>query len=174
VYVFLFGGMASNFIKQYHQAGLAKDLPLLGPGFAFDDDTIRGVGDALVGAANSSQWNRDLDNPANKKFVADYTAEYKRPPSLYSAQGYDAALLIDAAVRDAKGNLKDKEALRKAFKGANFKSVRGDFRFANNQNPVQTFYLRQVVKDDKGQIVNKTVGPLLTSHTDAYASLCKM
>lgn len=174
VYLYLFGGMASNFIKQYAQAGLAKDVPLIGPGFGFDDDTIQGVGDAIVGSYNAWWWNRDLDNAANKRFVADFQAEYKRPASLYAAQGYETARLIDAAVRQAGGKLSDKEALRKALQAAKFESVRGDFRFGPNQNPVQTFWLRQVVKDGQGRIHNKTVAPLIREHADAYAGQCRM
>jgi len=174
VYLYLFGGMASNFIKQYAQSGLSKDVPLIGSGFGFDDDTIKGVGEAIVGSYNAWWWSRDLDNAANKRFVADFQSEFKRPASLYAAQGYDTAMLIDAAVKAVGGKLSDKEALRKAFQAANFNSVRGPFKFAANQNPVQTFYLRQVVKDDKGNIYNKIVSPLLPNHTDAYASQCKM
>jgi branched-chain amino acid transport system substrate-binding protein len=174
VYVYLFGGMAVNFLKQFHQAGLTKDTQLMGPGFGFDDDTIKGVGDALVGSVNAWWWNRDLDNPQNRKFVADDPAEYKRPASLYAAQGYDAAMLIDAAVRATGGKLGDKEALRKAFATAPFKSVRGDFKFGANQNPVMTYYLRQVVKDPQGAIVNKTVGTLMANHADAYVGTCRM
>jgi branched-chain amino acid transport system substrate-binding protein len=174
VYVYLFGGMAVNFLKQFHQAGLTKETQLMGPGFGFDDDTIRGVGDALVGSLNAWWWNRDFDNPQNRKFVADYQSIYKRPPSLYAAQGYDAAMLIDAAVRASGGKLGDKDALRKAFATAPFKSVRGDFKFGANQNPVMTYYLRQVSKDAQGNIVNKTVAPLLANHADAYVGSCKL
>lgn len=174
VYVYLFGGMAVNFLKQFHQAGLTKETQLIGPGFGFDDDTIRGVGDALVGSLNAWWWSRDLDNPQNRKFVADYQANYKRPPSLYAAQGYDAAMLIDAAVRASGGKINDKEALRKAFATAPFKSVRGDFKFGANQNPVMTYYLRQVTKDAQGNIYNKTVSTLLPNYADAYGGSCKM
>lgn len=174
VYLYLFGGMATNFIKQYAQAGLAKEIPLMGPGFGFDDDTIRGVGDALVGSYNAWWWNRDLDTPANRRFVADFQTEYKRRASLYAAQGYEAAMLIDAAVRSLHGKVSDKEALRKALRAANFNSVRGKFRFGPNQTVVQTFYLRQVVKDDTGSISNRIVAPLLHDHADAYGAQCKL
>lgn len=174
VYVYLFGGMAVNFLKQYQQAGLPKELQLIGPGFAFDDDTIRAAGDAMVGSLNSWNWNRDLDNPVNKKFVADFQEAYKRPASLYAAQGFDAAMLIDAAIRNSNGKLGDKQKLQQSLKDSSFKSVRSDFKFGNNQNPIQTFYLRQIVKDDKGNIYNKIVSTLSQSHVDQYANQCKM
>src|SRR5207244_11227439 len=129
VYIFLPGGMGINFIKQYAGAGLAGEAPLFGPGFSADEDVIRAVGEPIVGMFNASHWAHDLDNPQNRKFVADFQREYGRVPSLYASQGYDTALLLDAAVRDVKGRIEDKEALRKALEKADFKSVRGGFRF---------------------------------------------
>jgi branched-chain amino acid transport system substrate-binding protein len=77
-------------------------------------------------------------------------------------------------VRDVKGNIEDKAAFGRALQAANFKSVRGAFRFNTNHFPVQSYYLRQVVKDDKGRLVNKTVGTIFTDHADAYVAACKM
>jgi branched-chain amino acid transport system substrate-binding protein len=93
---------------------------------------------------------------------------------MYASQGYDAGQLLDAAVRDVKGRLDDKDAVRAALKAARFKSVRGDFKFNNNQFPIQNLYLRTVVKDAQGRITNKLTGTVFTAHTDAYASACKM
>jgi len=174
VYIFLPGGMGINFIKQYAAAGLAKDVPLFGPGFSADEDVIRAAGDAMNGMYNASQWAHDLPNAENRKFVADFEREYGRLPSLYASQGYDAALLIDAAVRKVKGNLDDKEALRAALASADFKSVRGAFRFNRNHYPVQDYYLRVVEKDAKGRVTNRTVGTIFKDHADAYANECAM
>lgn len=174
VFFFLPGGMGVNFIKQYHQAGLNKEVPLFGTGWSFDQDTLAAVGEPTLGALNSAHWNIDLDNPANKKFVADFEKKYGRLPNEFASQGYDAALLIDAAVRDVKGKVEDKAALRKALESANFKSVRGAFKFNRNHFPIQNYYLRQVVKDDKGRLVNKTVATIFKDHPDAYVADCKM
>jgi branched-chain amino acid transport system substrate-binding protein len=174
VFFFLPGGMGVNFLKQYHQAGLSKDFPLFGTGWSFDQDTLAAVGEPTLGALNAAHWNLDLDNPQNKRFVADFEKEYGRLPNEYASQGYDAAMLIDAAVRDVKGNIEDKAAFGRALQAANFKSVRGAFRFNTNHFPVQNYYLRQVVKDDKGRLVNKTVGTIFTDHADAYVAACKM
>lgn len=174
VYIFLPGGMGINFIKQYSAAGLAKDLPLFGPGFSADEDVIKAVGEPMVGMYNASQWAHDLPVAENRKFVADFEREYGRLPSLYASQGYDAALLIDSAVRRVKGNLDDKEALRAALAAAEFKSVRGAFRFNRNQYPVQDYYLRVIEKDAGGRVTNRTIGKIFTNHADAYAGECAM
>ena len=175
LYVFLPGGMGINFIKQFSGAGLGKDTQLVLPGFSADEDTIRPVGSALLGTINSSHWAHDLDNPPNKRFVAEFEKEYKRLPSVFAAQGYDTAMLIDAAVRDVKGKLEDKEAVRRALKAAKFQSVRGDFRFNTNQYPIQNYYLRVIGKDGQGRLVNKTLGePVFRNHGDAYVQDCPM
>ena len=174
VYIFLPGGLGINFIKQFVGAGLSKDMTLFGPGFSGDEDVIKAVGEPMLGMFNTSQWAHDLDNAANKKFVAAFEKEFGHLPSLYAAQGYDAAKLIDAAVRDSKGNLEDKAAVRKALEAAKFDSVRGAFKFNVNHYPIQDYYLRVITKNAKGQITNRTIGTVFKNHADAYAGSCKM
>jgi branched-chain amino acid transport system substrate-binding protein len=174
VFFFLPGGMGINFIKQFVAAGLSKEMQLITSGFSADQDTIPAVGDPMLGLFNSSHWAHDLDNAANKKFVADFEKEYRRLPSLYASQGYDAAMLMDAAVRDTKGKLTDKAAVRKALEAAKFASVRGKFKFNTNHYPVQDYYLRIVHKDTQGRITNKLMGTIFANHADAYVGECKM
>ncbi len=174
VFFFLPGGMGINFVKQFVAAGLSTDTQLFAPGFSADEDVIKAVGAPMLGMFNSSHWAHDMDNPENKRFVADFQNEFGRLPSLYASQGYDAALLIDGAVRDVKGKLDDKEALRKALEAKRFKSVRGDFKFNVNHYPVQNYYLRVIGRDDKGRITNKTMGTVFSNHADAYVAQCKM
>jgi branched-chain amino acid transport system substrate-binding protein len=107
--------------------------------------------------------------------MAEFQKEYKRVPSVFASQGYDAAQLIHAAVRDVKGKLEDREAVRKALKAAKFDSVRGPFRFNTNQYPIQNYYVRTVGSDGKGGLINKSIGePILKDHGDAYVGECKM
>lgn len=174
MYIFLPGGMGINFVKQYVASGMSKDATLFGPGFSADEDVIGAVGEPMLGMFNTSQWAHDLDNAANKRFVADFQKAYGRLPTLYASQGYDAAMLMDAAVRDAKGRLDDKTALRQALKAAKFSSVRGGFRFNTNQYPIQDYHLRVVTKDGQGRITNRTLGTVFKNHADAYASGCRM
>ncbi|OGB26867.1 MAG: ABC transporter substrate-binding protein [Burkholderiales bacterium RIFCSPLOWO2_02_FULL_57_36] len=174
VYIFLPGGMGINFIKQFVDAGLSRNAQLFGPGFSADEDIIKAVGAPMLGMFNASQWNHDFDNPQNKRFVADFIKDYGRLPSLYASQGYDAAMLMDSAVRGVNGKIEDKEALGKALKAAKFKSVRGEFKFNNNHYPIQNYYTRVISRDAQDRITNRTLGVALPNHSDAYASACKM
>ena len=175
VYTFLPGGMGINFIKQFVAAGLNKTIKLVQPGFGADQDIIRAVGEPMLGIFDTAHWAMDIDNAANKRFVAEFVKAYNRLPTVYASQGYDTAMLIDAAVKAVGGKLDDKDKLRAAIKAANFPSVRGDFKFNTNHYPIQNYYLRDVQKDAQGRLVNRIVGkPVLTAHGDAYVQDCPM
>jgi branched-chain amino acid transport system substrate-binding protein len=169
VYIFLPGGMGIAFMKQYAQSGI--DIPVLGPGFSFDQDVLGAIGEAALGVKNTSQWSKDLDNPANRRFVESFEAEYGRLPSLYASQGYDTANLILSAA--AKASVKEPDAFRAALETADFQSVRGDFKFGNNNHPIQDIYVREVVKEG-GVLTNRIIGMSLENHQDAYAKECRM
>ncbi|WP_439580048.1 ABC transporter substrate-binding protein [Elioraea sp.] len=174
VYIFLPGGLGINFIKQYAAAGLRARVQLYGPGFSFDQDVLPAVGEDALGCFNSSQWALDLPEPANRQFVDTFERDYGRLPSLYASQGYDAALLIGSAIAATRGRVGDRAAFAAALKRADFQSVRGRFRFGNNNHPIQTIYMREVVKDERGRIVNRTIGTAFQDHQDAYASQCRL
>ena len=175
VYFFLPGAMGINFIKQFVGAGLSKDITLVTSGFSSDEDVIGAVGEPMLGLFNTTHWAHDLDNAANKAFVAAFRKEYGgRYPSLYAAQAYDVIMAMDAAVKATGGKVSDKEALTKAIAKAQFPSVRGNFRYANNHFPVQNFYLRSIGKNAEGRVTNKTIRTALENYGDAYAAQCKL
>jgi len=174
VFFFLPGGMGINFIKQFSAAGLSKQTTLVTTAFSADEDIIPAVGEPMLGIYNTGFWNHDFDNPESKAFVAAFEKEYGRLPSGYAAQGYDAAHAIDATVREVKGNLQDAEAVRKALRANNFRSVRGAFKINRNGFPIENFYLRVVEKDARGRITNKTLSMVLKDHGDAYVGECPL
>jgi branched-chain amino acid transport system substrate-binding protein len=167
VFFFLPGGMGIAFMKQYAQSGV--DKPLIGPAFSFDQGILQAVGAAALGVKNTSQWNKDIDNAANKAFVETFQAEYGRLPSLYASQGFDTANLLISAMKSA--DISDADAFRAALKAAAFDSVRGDFAFGPNHHPVQNIYVREVVKEG-AVFTNKILGIALENHSDAYAKDC--
>lgn len=169
MFFFLPGGMGIAFMKQYAQSDVG--IPAMGPAFSFSQDILGAVGEAALGVKNSSQWNKDIDNEANKKFVETFQAEYGRLPSLYASQGYDTANLIISAM--GKASVSDADAFRAALKAAEFASVRGDFKFGNNNHPIQDIYVREVVKEGD-VITNKIVATAFEDHQDAYAAECGM
>ena len=174
VFVFYPGAAGVQFLAQYSQAGLKGTIPLY-TAFTIDELSLPRQKDLALGVPGAQEWVNDLPNEANKKFVADYIKKYTGSrPSFYGAQSYDAAMLINSAVVGTKGNLDDKVAVQKVMEKADFKSVRGDFKFGNNHVPIQAFYLQDVVKDDKGEFVLKTVATIVKENQDSFHGKCPM
>jgi branched-chain amino acid transport system substrate-binding protein len=173
VFVFYPSGLGVNFIRQYQQAGLLGKIPLLSVATA-EATNLPALKEAALGVIAGTIWAPDLDNASNKRFVDDFEKKYNRIPSQYAAQSYDAALLIDSALAKVKGNVTDKKALMAAFKAANFASVRGKFKFAHNNFPIQDLYAVEVAKDPKGRVNLKTISTPLPNHQDAYHAACPM
>ena len=122
----------------------------------------------------AQHWVIDLANEANQKFVAGFRAKYKRDPSFYAAQAYDAAYLIDSAVAAVKGDLSKKDDMRAQMRRADYASVRGPYKYGNNHFPIQNFYLQEAVAAPDGSYTLKTVATALTAHQDRYHDRCPM
>ncbi len=173
VYVFLPGGMGVNFVKQFRQAGLADNITFLSA-FTVDESTLPAQQDAALGFFGGANWAPDLDKPQNKSFVAAYEKEFGAVPATYAFQAYDAALLIDSAVRQVQGNVANREALRAAMMKAEFNSLRGGFKFNANHYPIQDFYLVKVAKRPDGKFETQIVKKVFENYADPHAKDCAM
>ena len=173
IFVFYPGAAGVQFLNQYAQAGLKAQLPLY-TAFTIDETTLPLQKDNAVGVPGAQQWVNDLPNDANRKFVSDFRAKYKHGPSFYGAQSYDAAQLINSAVVAVNGDTGKKDEMRKAMEKADFKSVRGSFKFGNNHMPIQDFYLQDVVKGADGQLGLKTVATIVKDSQDRFHDKCPM
>ncbi|MDI3566212.1 ABC transporter substrate-binding protein [Bradyrhizobium sp. Arg816] len=172
LFTFMPGGLGVNLVKQYRQAGLADSIPVLSA-FTVDESTLPAQQDAAVGMFGGANWAPNLDNPQNKKFVAAYEAAYNVVPGTYAFQAYDAAMLIDSAVKAVKGDLSNKDAVGAALKKADFTSLRGAFKFNTNGYPIQDFYLTKVAKRADGKFQTEIVEKVFENYGDRYAKDCK-
>jgi branched-chain amino acid transport system substrate-binding protein len=171
-FTFMPGGMGINLVKQYKQAGL-NDIPFLSA-FTTDESTLPAEKDAAVGDLGGANWAPDMDNPQNKAFVTAYEAAYGAVPATYAMQGYDTAMLIDSAIKGTGGKLGDRKALSAELKKANFKSLRGKFRFNVNNYPIQDFYLVKVAKRADGKYETEIAQRIFTDYADSYAKDCPL
>ncbi|MEY3252666.1 MAG: hypothetical protein RL227_1639 [Pseudomonadota bacterium] len=152
VYTFFAGGGAVKFVKDYAAAGLKKNIPLFGAGF-LTDGTLEGQGADAEGLMTTLHYADGLDVPRDKAFRLAYAKTYKLQPDVYAVQGYDAAQILSIGLTATKGDVKDKAAFAAAVRKATIDSPRGKFTIGKNHDPVQDFYLRQVVGKE-----NKPVG----------------
>jgi branched-chain amino acid transport system substrate-binding protein len=174
IFVFYPGAAGAQFLNQYVQAGLKGQMPLY-TAFTVDETTLPLQKENAFGVSGAQQWVNDLPNEQNKKFVADYRAKYPGArPSYYGAQAYDAAQLINSAVVAVGGDTSKKDAMKAEMEKANFKSLRGSFKYGNNHIPIQNFYLQDVVKGAGGELSLKTVATIVTDDQDRFHDKCPM
>jgi branched-chain amino acid transport system substrate-binding protein len=173
VFVFAPGGMGVNFVKQFRQAGLADKIKFLSA-FTVDEGTLPAQQDAALGFLAGGNWAPNLDNPQSKAFVAAYEKEYGAVPATYAFQAYDAVKLLDSALEHTKGDTSNKDALRAALMKADFKSVRGDFKFNTNHYPIQSFYVVKAAKRPDGKYQTEIVQKVFDNYSDLYAPDCPM
>ena len=167
------GGLGVSFIRQWNQAGMRGRIPLL-TSSTTDGINLPAQGDAALGVMGGTFWGPDFPNPASRKFVRDFEAKHQRIPSQYAAQSYDAAQLIDSALKTTGGKVDDKKAFQAALKAADFQSVRGPMKYNTNQFPIQDFHVFEAVKDDRGRMTLKTIATPLKAERDAYVDRCPM
>jgi branched-chain amino acid transport system substrate-binding protein len=172
IFAFYPGGAGIQFVTQYAQSGMKGQIPLY-TAFTIDSLSLPRLKDLAVGVPGAQQWVRDLPNAANKKFVDDFRAKHKADPSFYGAQTYDAVPLLDSVVTAVKGDLTKKDEMRRAAEKADFKSVRGNFKFGPNHIPIQNFYLQDAVKDGEEYRL-KTVATIVENDQDKHFQKCKM
>ena len=173
IFVFYPGAAGVQFLNQYAQSGLKGQMPLY-TAFTIDETTLPLQKDNAIGVPGAQEWVNDLPNEQNKRFVADYRKKYPgERPSFYGAQSYDAAQLINSAVVAVKGDTSQKDAMKAEMEKADFKSVRGDFKFGKNHIPVQNFYLQTAEKLPDGWAM-KTGEQIAAADADKYGDKCNM
>jgi branched-chain amino acid transport system substrate-binding protein len=174
VLVFYPGASGISFVKQFAQAGLGDKIKLYAEASLTNELNFAAQGDAAVGIVESTNWSYDLDNPANKEFVASYEKAYGKRPTFFTASQYDAINLLDAAVAAVHGKIEDKDAFRSALRHVQFPSIRGPFKFDTNQYPIQNIYLTEVVKDPDGTLRLALKGTAVENWRNPYHDQCPM
>jgi branched-chain amino acid transport system substrate-binding protein len=174
VYSFLVGAGGIAFSKQYSQGGLMGQIPFVTEDPVANPLTFPAQGDAALGIVMATNWHIGLDNAANKKFVGTFRAKYNRDPATFAALGYDAVKAIDGAVRGVNGDIENKDALRASMRKANFDSVRGKFKFNNNQFPIQDMFMMEVAKDANGGLTSKLKEVVIKDWQDPLHTQCPM
>ena len=167
VYTFFAGGGAVKFVKDYAAAGLKKSIPLYGSGF-LTDGTLDAQGDAADGILTALHYGDNLATPRDNAFRLAYAKAYKLQPDVYAVQGYDAALMLAIGLNAVKGDVSKKAEIAAVLEKTKIDSPRGAFSLSKAHNPVQDFYLRQVVGKE-----NKVIGVASKSLADP-ARGCRM
>jgi branched-chain amino acid transport system substrate-binding protein len=125
VFQFHPGGLGIAFLKQYQQAGLLGQIPMVLSEPSVDGVILGAVGDAAIGSRPPPTGTPISTMRRSKAFVAAWQAKYgDRPLTYYAQQAYDTALLIGSALAKATGGVDDIDAFREALRKADFADPR--------------------------------------------------
>lgn len=152
VFTFFAGGGAVKFVKDYAAAGLKKTIPLYGSGF-LTDGTLDAQGVDAEGIQTALHYGDVMNSKRDDAFSQAYVKAFKIQPDVYAVQGYDAGQMLGVGLTAVKGDISKKAEFAAAVTAAKFDSPRGSFTVSKSHNPVQDFYLRQVVGKE-----NKVIG----------------
>ena len=164
LFVWVPGGLAGPFLRQYVERGLqASGIRLIGPGDITDDDVLNQMGDAMIGITTSLQYSAAHPSAKNKTFVAGFERLGKglRPDHVGVAV-YDCMHLIYEALKKTGGDTNG-DALVAAMKGMAWESPRGPIAIdPETRDIIQDVYIRRVER------VN---GELYNVEFDKYAAV---
>jgi branched-chain amino acid transport system substrate-binding protein len=155
IYIWVPGGTQPAAIgKAIAERGIDKNkVKILGQGELTFDESLRGMGDAGLGLITAFHYDYNHQSAMNKKFVADYTAEFHRLPDMFSVGGYDGMHVIYETLNKTKGST-DAQALVDAAKGMKWESPRGPMMIdPETRDVVENIYIRKVEKVN-GKLVN--------------------
>jgi branched-chain amino acid transport system substrate-binding protein len=129
MYVFVpSGAHAVGVMKAYGELGMRKaGIKLIGPMDLVPDNKLQDMGDAAIGTIVMGHYARDLNNAANKAFVAEWHKAYGPDsyPDFMSAAGWDTMHAIFDTIKKLNGNLSDGAKVVAALKGWSTNGPRG-------------------------------------------------
>jgi branched-chain amino acid transport system substrate-binding protein len=177
IFTLMVGPMSLQFPKQLAASGNKK--PVIGGGTSYDEFVLPSMGDEVVGHVSSLQYSAALDTPKNAEFVKSYRTKFGKVPSYYSESNYTTAQMVDAVMKNNKGQFPGAEAFVKELAAVKVDAPRGAVSIDDMRNPVQNIYIKKVEKKkmfgyDKDELWNtviKTypnVGQFWTYGKDAF------
>jgi branched-chain amino acid transport system substrate-binding protein len=127
----LAGNQITNFLKQYSEFGLAFPVA----GFGFDTALAWGAGRGNFLGTWPVVWHHLIETAETKKFVAEFTKRYGRPPENQAWGDYNAIRLTLQAMAETKSteSIKLVEHFEKGAKFGLMKTREGYFRKADHQ-----------------------------------------
>jgi branched-chain amino acid transport system substrate-binding protein len=153
------GAVSVGFSKALAARGLTQKVTIVGQGEAEDSD-LHLFDDSIVGFKSIIYIDANATNPENKAFSAWLAKSYGADarPNSFNIGAYDAMQLAYKMIADSAGKPWNGVAAVKSLSGYTYKSPRGSVTIdPATREPVQNFYLREVVKGPDGVKRNKVI-----------------
>ncbi|MGN9907975.1 ABC transporter substrate-binding protein [Phytohabitans sp. LJ34] len=153
LYAFYSGPAAVEFVKQYHSEGLKATI--YAPGGFTEGSALEDMGDEAKGIFTAMNYSADLNNEANRLFATAYQREHDLLPSASAMASYDAAQVLDRAIRLCGGRPTAQQVNLMLGRVGQIDSPRGTWQFNQPRRPQQRWYLREVRPD--GQVLSNVL-----------------
>ncbi len=157
IYVFLPGGPPTyGFVKAYADNGLMDEgIRFLGTAETQELD-LQTLGDAALGLHTGFHYSQAHDSPENQAFLDTLHSLYPDATANWASVGaYDGAHVIYKMI-EATEDKKNPQAAVDAVEGLSWTSPRGPMTIdPEYRSPIQNVYMREVIRDDSGQLINK-------------------
>ncbi len=158
------GAHATGLMKAYGELGLRKaGIKLIGPMDLIPDNKLQDMGDAAIGTIVMGHYAVDLDNKANKAFLAAWHKEYgaNSYPDFMSAAGWDTMHAIFTAIKKLKGNVSDGAKVVAALKGWSTDGPRGHVRIdPATRDIIQDEHAMEVYRKPNGKLGERVLGTI--------------
>jgi branched-chain amino acid transport system substrate-binding protein len=153
VYAFYSGQTATEFVKQYRAKGIQARI--YAPGFFTDGTMLADTGDEARGIFTAMNYSADINNAANQVFATAYRRAHDATPSAAAMASYDAAQVLDKAIRLSRDRLTPPQVNLMLGRVGQIDSPRGGWQFNQPRTPQQKWYLREVRRD--GQVLSNVL-----------------
>jgi branched-chain amino acid transport system substrate-binding protein len=157
VFVQSVGADSPKFIKAWADLGLKGKIPLIANETTFEQSTLRGIkNDDPVGLESFAHYAEGRKSPATEKFVSEYKKAYGELPSYYACATYTAGQWMTEALKQVDGDISDPKKFLKTINGVKLDDTCfGPLSLDKYGGTVGNVYLRKVVKNDSGELVNE-------------------
>ena len=153
IYTSVAGNDTVRLFSQMEEYGVNKGVTVVGASGTVTSQNMGAIGKSANGFVTGVGYSPKLDNPANKKFVADFQKAYNKLPDLYGADSYGLLYFYKAAVEKAKSTETDK--VRTAMNDLTWQTPQGakKMRAGDHQAMQDMFAVR--VENGEFNIVGK-------------------
>jgi branched-chain amino acid transport system substrate-binding protein len=157
VYCFYAGDAAVSLVKALRAAG--STATIYGPGGFTEGTVLEQLGEDAAGIITSGNYSADLSNEVNNRFATAYRRAHGIAPSAAAVGAYDAAAVIDKAIRITKRRPTSAELYFGLDQIGQIESPRGTWQFNMVRTPFQHWYRREVRRNGK-DLANVTLEEL--------------
>ena len=153
------------FMQQYKAFGL--NMPVVMPeANVITSAIVKEKGQTLQGIIGNISYHWGLEYPANKKFVADFWARYKRRPEHHEEHAYVDTSIFLAALEKTKGDTSF-DKLKKAILSLKMDTPQGPLSFDPNLVARSNIFICDIQKVN-GEWVWHTVKTVVQPRDPAY------